>query len=104
MFNEIEENPDTKKVSKFDIVFLQAGVGSMAASGIFYYLNKFGKNKPKIVIVEPEEADGIFTSFKNNKISTSKGSSDTIMAGRIGNTFRRSLESATEWHGLFNKN
>ena len=81
MFNEIEENPDTKKVSKFDIVFLQAGVGSMAASGIFYYLNKFGKNKPKIVIVEPEEADGIFTSFKNNKISTSKGSSNTIMAG-----------------------
>lgn len=81
MFKEIDENLNGKNVSTFDIVFLQAGVGSMAASAIFYYLNRFGKNKPKIVIVEPEEADGILTSFKNDKISTSKGSSNTIMAG-----------------------
>jgi len=81
MFKELEENLDTERISKFDIVFLQAGVGSMAASAIYYFLNKYGKNKPKIVIVEPEEADGILTSFLNNKISTSKGTCNTIMAG-----------------------
>lgn len=78
MFKELEENMDIKTI---DLVFLQAGVGSMAASGIYYFLNKYGKNRPKIVIVEPEEADGILSSFQNNKIVTSKGSSTTIMAG-----------------------
>ncbi len=79
MFKEIEKSLEKK--DDIDIVFLQAGVGSFAGSGVFHYLNKYGKNKPKIVIVEPEEADGILLSFKNDKISTSKGSGTTIMAG-----------------------
>ncbi len=81
MFKELEENLKTEKVKQFDVIFLQAGVGSMAASGIYYFLNKYEKNKPKIVVVEPKEADGILESFRNNKISTSKGNSNTIMAG-----------------------
>jgi len=81
LFKELEDNIHTPSKPKIDIVFLQAGVGSMAASGIYYYLNKYGTTKPKIVIVEPEEADGILLSFFNNKISTSKGNSKTIMAG-----------------------
>jgi len=43
--------------------------------------NKYGKNRPKIVIIEPEQADGILLSFQNNRISTSMGNSNTIMAG-----------------------
>ena len=81
LFKELENSIHTASKPKIDIVFLQAGVGSMAASGIYYYLNKYGANKPKIVIVEPQEADGILLSFFNNKISTSKGNSSTIMAG-----------------------
>jgi len=53
----------------------------MAAAGIYYYLNKYGTNRPKIIIVEPEEADGVLCSFKNNALSTSKGNSSTIMSG-----------------------
>lgn len=81
LFKELEENLHTSLEPKIDIVFLQAGVGSMAAAGIYYYLNKYGAKRPKVIIVEPEEADGILLSFKNNKISTSEGNSNTIMAG-----------------------
>jgi len=81
LFKELEKNLHTNLEPNIDVVFLQAGVGSMAAAGIYYYLNKYGSKKPKIIIVEPEEADGILLSFKKNKISTSQGSSNTIMAG-----------------------
>ena len=74
LFKEIEE-------TKIDVVFLQAGVGSFAGAGIYHYLQKQGVNRPKIVIVEPNEADAILTSFKNDEISTSLGNSKTIMAG-----------------------
>lgn len=81
LFKELEENIHSSPKAKIDIVFLQAGVGSMAGAGIYYYLNKYGANRPKIVIVEPEEADGILFSLQNNKLSTSIGNSTTIMAG-----------------------
>ncbi|MDD2564160.1 MAG: diaminopropionate ammonia-lyase [Salinivirgaceae bacterium] len=81
LFKELEENLHTSSDSNVDIVFLQAGVGSMAGAGVYYYLNKYGANRPKIVIVEPKEADGILLSFQNNKLSTSVGNSTTIMAG-----------------------
>lgn len=82
MFKELEEeNLHTSIEPKIDIVFLQAGVGSMAAAGIYYYLNKYGAKRPRIIIVEPEEADGVLCSFENDEISTSKGNSSTIMSG-----------------------
>jgi diaminopropionate ammonia-lyase len=81
LFKELEDNLHSSLKPNIDIVFLQAGVGSMAAAGVYYYLNKYGAKRPKIIIVEPEEADGILLSFKNNKISTSQGNSNTIMAG-----------------------
>ncbi|MDA7848087.1 diaminopropionate ammonia-lyase [Sulfurospirillum sp.] len=79
LFKEIEEVITLK--TKIDVVFLQAGVGSFAGAGIYHYLQKYGVNRPKIVIVEPNEADAILESFKANKISTSLGTSKTIMAG-----------------------
>ena len=74
LFKEIEK-------LKIDVVFLQAGVGSFAGAGIYHYLKKYGANRPKIVIVEPNEADAILISFKANEIRTSLGNSKTIMAG-----------------------
>jgi diaminopropionate ammonia-lyase len=71
MFKEIEESLHSILEPKIDTVFLQAGVGSMAAAG----------ERPNIVIVEPEEADGILHSLQNNRLLTSKGNSKTIMAG-----------------------
>lgn len=81
LFKEMETNLHPPRKPKIDIVILQAGVGSFAGAGIYYYLKKYGINSPGIVIVEPKEADGILTSFKRNRISTSKGNSCTVMAG-----------------------
>ncbi|PKH50908.1 diaminopropionate ammonia-lyase [Tenacibaculum sp. Bg11-29] len=81
LFQELEDTLHLPQKPKVDIVFLQAGVGSFAGAGIAYYLEKYGANCPKIVIVEPKEADAILSSFKKGKITTSQGNSKTIMAG-----------------------
>ena len=81
LFHEMEDSLSSVYNPKIDIVFLQAGVGSFAGAGIFYYLDKYAANRPKIVIVEPKEADAILSSFIKGEITTSKGNSTTIMAG-----------------------
>ena len=81
LFQEMEDSLSTVHHAKIDIVFLQAGVGSFAGAGIFYYLDKYAAYRPKVVIVEPKEADGVLSSFIKGEITTSKGNSKTIMAG-----------------------
>lgn len=81
LFKEMENSLYTSPNPKINIIIIQAGVGSLAGAAIYYYLKKYKMNSPKIVIVEPKEADGILCSFKQNKISTSNGNSSTIMAG-----------------------
>ncbi|MBP3426941.1 MAG: diaminopropionate ammonia-lyase [Clostridia bacterium] len=64
-------------------LFLQAGVGSMAAAIAGLYANVYGDKRPKIVIVEPNEADCFYRTAKaadgTRRIVT--GSIPTIMAG-----------------------
>ena len=78
---EIEIPSKTDLQSKFDVIFLQCGVGSWASSGIWYYLNNYKGVRPKIVLVEPEEACGVFESFENGKRISPNTSFNTIMAG-----------------------
>jgi diaminopropionate ammonia-lyase len=80
-FQEMEDDLHSLPKAKIDIVFLQAGVGSWAASAIWYYLNRYGNNRPKVVVVEPFEADGILASFKANKRIQPNCTFKTIMAG-----------------------
>ncbi len=81
MFKELENNLHLPDEPLIDVVLLQAGVGSFASSAVWYYLNRYGNKKPKIVIIEPTEADGIFESFKHNQLKSSLGKQETIMAG-----------------------
>jgi len=81
MFRELEDELHPPGKPEVDIVFLQVGVGSFAASGIWYYLNRYGSKRPKIVLVEPYEADGVLHSLQAGKRSTPDKSFDTIMAG-----------------------
>ncbi|USG65044.1 diaminopropionate ammonia-lyase [Brevibacillus ruminantium] len=64
-------------------VFLQAGVGSFAASVLGYLLTRFGKNRPITIIVEPNEAACIYKSVAVNdgKPHAVTGFMPTIMAG-----------------------
>jgi diaminopropionate ammonia-lyase len=96
-FKELEDTIHTETQAKVDIVFLQAGVGSWAASAVWYYLDRYGANRPKLVIVEPSASNGIFTSFKQGSLSQPTGNLDTIMAG-----LNCGIPSSTAWEIIKN--
>ena len=64
-------------------IFMQAGVGSLAASAFGFYASLFGKDRPKMVVVEPDQAACLFHSmeFGDGKPHSYPGNLDTIMAG-----------------------
>ena len=80
VFNEV-----IQVVKDFDIVFLQAGVGSFASAMIYAILKQHAQyssfKKPKIVVVEPYEVDCCMESIKEDTCVKSKGKGETIMAG-----------------------
>ena len=62
-------------------VFLQGGVGGMAA-GIASYLNeRFGANRPTYIAVEPKQADCLYQSAIAGRAANATGSVDSVMAG-----------------------
>ena len=64
-------------------IFVQAGVGALAASVIGFYASLFKENLPKFIVVEPENAACLFLSAKvaDGKPHVVTGDLDTIMAG-----------------------
>ncbi len=64
-------------------LFIQAGVGALAASVIGFYHALFGQDAPKCIVVEPDKAPCIYESALANdgKPHTVTGALDTIMAG-----------------------
>ncbi len=63
MIKEILDKINSNSITH---VFLQAGVGGMAAAMIAGFA-KLSKNIPKFIFVEPEYADCVLQSIKNNK-------------------------------------
>ena len=62
-------------------VFLQAGVGSMAAAVAAYFKQAHPQDPPKIILVEPTAADCFFRSAAKGEITAVKGDMPTMMAG-----------------------
>lgn len=64
-------------------IFIQAGVGSMAAAVQGFFANVYGEDRPITVVVEPDKADCIFKTAEANDgtLHFVKGDMDTIMAG-----------------------
>jgi len=64
-------------------VFLQAGVGSMAGAVAGVFASYYGKDRPIVVIVEPNNADCIYRTAEadDGKLHFVGGDLDTIMAG-----------------------
>ena len=64
-------------------IFLQAGVGSFAASMCGFFSSVYPENKPTFIVVEPNKADCIFRTIKANdgQLHCVKGEMDTMMAG-----------------------
>ena len=76
----IKEIMDQNKEDPFTHVFLQAGVGGMAAAMIAGFA-KYSSNIPKFIIVEPENANCVFKSLENNEATTVDIVNETIMGG-----------------------
>ncbi len=64
-------------------VFLQAGVGSMAGAVCAYFAALYGKERPVVVILEPDKADCIFRTAEANdgRLHNVTGDMNSIMAG-----------------------
>lgn len=64
-------------------VFVQAGVGALAASVVGFYSALFPNDPPLFVVVEPDKAACVYESVKagDGKCHSVKGSLNTIMAG-----------------------
>ena len=72
---------DEQMVAPPTHIFLQAGVGSMAAAVAAYFAQAYPQNPPKIILVEPTAADCFFRSAANGEITAVTGEMRTMMAG-----------------------
>jgi diaminopropionate ammonia-lyase len=61
-------------------VFVPGGVGGLAAAVAAHLSEGLTTRKPRIIVVEPNEADCILTSIAAGKLANSAGSMDTFMA------------------------
>ncbi|PMS36800.1 diaminopropionate ammonia-lyase [Trinickia symbiotica] len=67
--------------SPFTHVFLQGGVGGLAAGILSYLWEVFGENRPTVVVVEPKQADCLYQSAITGEAAKATGSVDSVMAG-----------------------
>ena len=77
MIKEIIDELNDQKITH---VFLQAGVGGMAAAAIAGFA-KFSKNVPSFIIVEPKDAECVLESIKNSKPTSIDIKKESIMGG-----------------------
>ena len=81
MMQEMEELLHGKSDPGIDFVFLQSGVGTWASSVIAYYRNKYPRCMPRFITVEPLESDSLLESCRQQTLSKTNGTQQTVMAG-----------------------
>jgi diaminopropionate ammonia-lyase len=62
-------------------VFVQGGVGGLAAAVCAQLRESWGPDGPSLVVVEPERAACLYRSARQGRLSSADGDLDTIMAG-----------------------
>ena len=62
-------------------VFVQGGVGGLAAAVCSHLWQRYGQYRPKYIVVEPDKADCLYQSAVAGKPTVVHGALDTIMAG-----------------------
>jgi len=83
IFSEAQEQLVAMGMLAPSHVFIQAGVGSLAASAAAYYTNLLGSARPKIVVIEPDQAACLFHSMEigDGDPHAFPGDLNTVMAG-----------------------
>ena len=62
-------------------VFVQGGVGGLAAAMAAWLWEKFAAARPRFIVVEPHFADCLLSSAKNQRITEIRVTQESIMAG-----------------------
>ncbi|WP_046114293.1 diaminopropionate ammonia-lyase [Aquincola tertiaricarbonis] len=62
-------------------VVLQGGVGGMAAGIVSCFWDRYGKRRPRFIVVEPEQADCLMQSAIEGRPARARGRVDSVMAG-----------------------
>jgi diaminopropionate ammonia-lyase len=62
-------------------VFIQAGVGGLAAAVCGHLWETLGAKRPRVIVVEPDRAACLFESAAQGRAANIHGALDTIMAG-----------------------
>ncbi|KAG8154829.1 diaminopropionate ammonia-lyase [Burkholderia catarinensis] len=65
----------------FTHVFLQGGVGGLAAGVASYLWERDGAQRPHFIVVEPRQADCLYQSALAGRATKATGSVDSVMAG-----------------------
>jgi len=83
MLSEAQEQFAAQGIIRPTHVFVQAGVGSLAAATIGFYAEVFGPDRPRTMVVEPTKAACLFASAEagDGRPHDVGGDLDTIMAG-----------------------
>ncbi len=77
----IEQTTGTVGGSAFTHVFLQGGVGGLAAGIASYLWEQHGAERPSFIVVEPRQADCLYQSVLAGRAARATGSVDSVMAG-----------------------
>jgi diaminopropionate ammonia-lyase len=75
------EEACSQRPGVFSHVFVQGGVGGLAAAACSYLWERYGNGRPRLVVVEPEKADCLFRSAVAGRPTPAEGPLDTIMGG-----------------------
>jgi diaminopropionate ammonia-lyase len=76
---QTKAQPNTE--GAFTHVFLQGGVGGMAAGLASFFWEHQGVNRPHFIVVEPTQADCLLQSAIQGRAARATGSVDSVMAG-----------------------
>ncbi|VVE04472.1 diaminopropionate ammonia-lyase [Pandoraea horticolens] len=71
----------TEDVCPVTHVFLQGGVGGLAAGVASYLWERWGARRPTFVVVEPVQADCLYQSAIAGRAASASGLVDSLMAG-----------------------
>lgn len=80
---EVQQQLGAQGIVQPTHIWVQAGVGALAASVIGYYQGLFGEERPVTIVVEPDKAECLFESATqaDGRPHSVGGNLDTIMAG-----------------------
>jgi diaminopropionate ammonia-lyase family len=79
--DEVLEHASPAAPCPYTHVFLQGGVGGLAAGVASYFWERFGAARPVFVVVEPQQADCLLQSCRSGAPARAGGSVDSVMAG-----------------------